>query len=344
MTEYKRVQGKSYMICSLEECCTGYVLSMLQNNSIYGLLPLQMERTDEGYRLWYDISGKQDLESCAKVHKMDGEFLYRFLTALQQTIQKAGEFLLQEDGILLYPDKIFLDFEEKDIYFCYMPYAEAEFTEALRAFMEYFLQHMEHDRQSDIQKCYEVYEHCQKAHVSLEDLLQLFGKEEEAEENSIVTPKEIVQEEKERKSPVKISWQKKKRIFPQIKKKEEAFVYEPEESEQEIIHPTVFLGSETKEILGELRYEGNGVQNNLKILSPVYFIGKEENEADGIIQSPTVSRIHARITKEEENYYIEDMNSTNGTYKNGKLLNYKEKVLLEKNDVIKFAEETYRFV
>lgn len=58
----------------------------------------------------------------------------------------------------------------------------------------------------------------------------------------------------------------------------------------------------------------------------------------------TVSRIHAKITKEEDSYYIEDMNSTNGTYCNGELLNYKEKTLLQKNDRIAFAKELYRFV
>ncbi len=342
MTEYKRIQGKSYMICRTEESCKGYDVFMLQNNRIGGLLPLQTEDTETGQNFWYDIHGRHDLESYIKVHKMDSIFLGRFLMALQHTIQNAGDFLLQEDGISLHPDRIFLDFEEKEICFCYTPFEKTEFTEALRTFMEYFLQHMEHGSQSDVQKCYEIYEYCQKPNVSLEDLLQVFGAETQAgtdvEEDEIEIPIET-------KSPIEKIQKTKKRLFPKIKRKEEApFVYEPEEEEREQVCPTVFLGSEIEEILGELRYEGDGAQKNMKILSPVYLIGKEESEADGIICASTVSRLHAKITREEENYYIEDMNSTNGTYKNGRLLNYKEKVLLEKNDVIKFAEEAYRFV
>ena len=43
-------------------------------------------------------------------------------------------------------------------------------------------------------------------------------------------------------------------------------------------------------------------------------------------------------------FYLEDMNSTNGTYRNGELLNYRERVQLEKNDRVIFAKEKYRFV
>ena len=54
-------------------------------------------------------------------------------------------------------------------------------------------------------------------------------------------------------------------------------------------------------------------------------IGKRKEEADVVLEDMSVSRLHARIVKEKEKFYIEDLNSTNGTYCNGKLLNYKEK-------------------
>ncbi len=78
--------------------------------------------------------------------------------------------------------------------------------------------------------------------------------------------------------------------------------------------------------------------------SAMFLIGSQRDEADGIILDDTVSRIHARITREGDGYYLEDMNSTNGTYRNGEALNYKEKVKLEKNDRISFAKQQYRFV
>ena len=53
------------------------------------------------------------------------------------------------------------------------------------------------------------------------------------------------------------------------------------------------------------------------------------------IDDISVSRLHARIIKEGEEVYIEDLNSTNGTYKNGLRLRPYEKRKLDEGDEIK---------
>ena len=72
-------------------------------------------------------------------------------------------------------------------------------------------------------------------------------------------------------------------------------------------------------------------------------IGKNIETADEIIVDDSVSRRHAFITREEENYYLEDLNSLNGTYINGERLGYKEKVRLHENDVIAIGGKTFCF-
>ena len=49
-------------------------------------------------------------------------------------------------------------------------------------------------------------------------------------------------------------------------------------------------------------------------------------------------------SKEENNYYIEDLNSTNGTWVNGEHLEYKEKQPIEPGDIIAFGREEYIFM
>lgn len=68
---------------------------------------------------------------------------------------------------------------------------------------------------------------------------------------------------------------------------------------------------------------------------PVTTIGKRKEEADIILEDMSVSRLHARIVKEKEKYYIEDLNSTNGTFKNGLRLQPYERRELEPEDEIK---------
>ena len=63
-------------------------------------------------------------------------------------------------------------------------------------------------------------------------------------------------------------------------------------------------------------------------------IGKKKEESDIIIDNSTISRIHARISYEEGNYMLEDLNSTNGTFKNGlRLRPYERRKLMEGDEI-----------
>ena len=129
------------------------------------------------------------------------------------------------------------------------------------------------------------------------------------------------------------------------KNKEEAledFVFEPD---QEIYEPTVLLKSIEQEKKDyELQYTGSNKQDNIRLLKDELTLGSAREGTDTIIDSPVISRFHAKITKEGTDYYLQDLNSTNGTSVNGKLLGYRDKVKLNPNDEIMFANESYRFV
>ena len=64
-------------------------------------------------------------------------------------------------------------------------------------------------------------------------------------------------------------------------------------------------------------------------------IGKKREEVDLVLEDISVSRIHARILDEKGSVYLEDLNSTNGTFKNGLRLQPYEKRKLEIGDEIK---------
>ena len=73
-------------------------------------------------------------------------------------------------------------------------------------------------------------------------------------------------------------------------------------------------------------------------------IGKLEQASDVVISLPTVSRVHARIRKTGENYYLADLNSRNGTSVNGRLLGAEEEYFLQDEDQVDFAQARYVFL
>jgi pSer/pThr/pTyr-binding forkhead associated (FHA) protein len=81
-----------------------------------------------------------------------------------------------------------------------------------------------------------------------------------------------------------------------------------------------------------------------KLEKDEFVIGRELIN-DLIISDPEVSRKHARLFKKNEQYYVEDLNSTNGTYHAGKqitrpsLLKSGDLIDLGKSVVLEFVAE-----
>ena len=136
---------------------------------------------------------------------------------------------------------------------------------------------------------------------------------------------------------------KEKKVIRIKQEQIQPIVFEPEEEQIENARPTVLLSEQSVKLCGILKYEGGNCQKDLRIDKLPYIIGKSD-ECDGKIESGTVSRQHARITKADSIYFIQDLNSSNGTTVGGKLLDYKTKVSLERNEIVEFADEKFRFI
>lgn len=74
-----------------------------------------------------------------------------------------------------------------------------------------------------------------------------------------------------------------------------------------------------------------------------YTIGKMAGCADFVLADDSVSRIHARFEKEGDTIRLVDMNSTNGTYKNGLRLQPQESVEIEPGDEVRFGNLNYGY-
>ena len=73
-------------------------------------------------------------------------------------------------------------------------------------------------------------------------------------------------------------------------------------------------------------------------------IGKARNHVDGYISNTTVvSRIHAMIEKDGDEFYLTDNSSTNGTWLNGRKLEANKPEQLADGDIIVLADEELEF-
>ena len=106
------------------------------------------------------------------------------------------------------------------------------------------------------------------------------------------------------------------------------------------------LVERSREILDnqlELIYCGKEGTFGFTIASQDFIIGRDPQEADGVLQiSGKVSRKHCLITKINRNYFVQDLDSTNGTVVNGTRIPPYELMQLEQNDVLSLADVDLR--
>ncbi|MBE5844766.1 MAG: FHA domain-containing protein [Butyrivibrio sp.] len=113
------------------------------------------------------------------------------------------------------------------------------------------------------------------------------------------------------------------------------------ESYQEVeedCEETVFLGSESNVTLRKLYSINKGCSQNISLDKLPITIGKSPDMADVVIKDPTVSRIHARIMLESGEAFLQDLNSKNGCFINGKRLLPNEKAVIIPDDEIAFGQ------
>ncbi len=115
---------------------------------------------------------------------------------------------------------------------------------------------------------------------------------------------------------------------------EEPVSYDEEVSGEEEYGRTIYMENvaEAKDTKRRLFDEDGAV---LAVLgdNPIV-IGKRKEDADVVIDNRMVSRLHARISRENGDYMIEDLNSTNGTFKNGlRLAPYEKRKLMEGDEI-----------
>ncbi|MDY5912416.1 MAG: FHA domain-containing protein [Inconstantimicrobium porci] len=77
---------------------------------------------------------------------------------------------------------------------------------------------------------------------------------------------------------------------------------------------------------------------------PVFRIGKEKSYVDYFVSNNNaVSRSHADIITRENKYYVYDLNSTNHTYINNKVLDVKVETPIYDGDILRVADEEFIF-
>lgn len=85
-------------------------------------------------------------------------------------------------------------------------------------------------------------------------------------------------------------------------------------------------------------------EKEISIKENPFIIGSYATKCNYTLNNKLISRMHIRISKEKSSkeYFVEDLNSTNGTYVNGEKIEPNQKVQMKDKDILKIAVMQFR--
>ena len=346
---YKRDLNSNYMILTDDQIGKEkYEVRMITENRILGFLPCVSQQQEAKTEYYYEITGRQSMSLLYERRKMTHMQLREFLRELQRILEAASEYLLNPDRLLLDPEYMYLDSRTEKLYLCYYPAYEKSIRESFLGLAEYFLGKLDKGDAAGIEFGYDLYQRAMEPNFSLAEVLH---RHEESEKT--VVAQEEVEEEELPEVQVHVlektgSWRnffRKKPKKPQI----EDYLAEADQIDSGAVLFLREQGNVSTEtsFLQEKKWDGLFLKSrdpeypDFHIKESSFLIGKRKESVDGCIPVSTISRIHARITKEGSRYFLEDLNSTNGTWVDQMQLDPYELFPMEDGMRVRFASAEY---
>ena len=116
---YKRNLNQSYMFITSDPAYSGYQIHMCRQNHIHNLLQFEPVVSEGETQFRYEITGKRSLDHVLESSDFAIDMFAKMLETLLGICQEIRPYLLEEEGILLDPESIYLENGTKKFYFTY---------------------------------------------------------------------------------------------------------------------------------------------------------------------------------------------------------------------------------
>jgi len=359
---------KSYLLIENKGLENSYIFKMLTRNRIPGIPECKTRYLDEKGYLAYDVTDKRTLERTFSDSKIVFSDLTELFYGIQKIMHAANDFLLDRRGFLLQPEFMFTDMETGELSCLYYPQEElGKSGERYRILSDFLLDRIDHKDEHAVTIAYHFYKISKEEYFSFDSFIGFMEKEcllvqaEKRKQECIPKEESMVKESSifiiDKENPVdvneaesNVSYRKEARcrfsfvrnIVDWYRDKKTEIYKEPEkpvrvEDYFDDLADDVTVFFDQDEYLTLKWKEGHFSKEYILEEFPVT-VGKMRDSVQMKIEDISVSRLHARFRQQGNTVYLQDLDSTNGTYVNGKLLFAGEEKIIKKGDEIQFGK------
>lgn len=272
-----------------------------------------------------------------------------FIQSLIQVMDVIDGYLLEPSNLILEMPYIYEMGERWD--YIYVPGYKVDFWKQMEKLSEEWLNYVDYADEKAVLWAYTFYEkvHAQGCSLSmLEDILRLEKKSMPLSEN--VLHEEVAVYQEAQKTPVlkKKHWWTPLKVMadeklkrPRRKEEQEVSEFFSKKNHLEDTCPSleVPVFSEDEDIKQlTLIPVGENEASVIRFKTFPVLLGRAKSEVEIWMEYPGISRIHARFEQIQNKVKVVDMNSANGTYRNGERLKPGDAYDLYVGDILKLAD------
>lgn len=365
---YRNEAMHNYMVIETSDIeSTNFREKMITENDITGILSTKITKINSDTVFMYDISSMQSLAVLYEKKTYSASDIDNILESLYRTVKNMEPYFLDVNNLIVDKDLIFMNMENGNISFSYNPYFSKPITKQLEELSRYLMDKVDYSSKEATYKVFMLNQKVLGEGFVIDNLASLFEEKSAKEENKNIFYEEVAQEDDLNDDVthinIKEDYKEKKTLsgfltdiknkFTYKKVKEQAVVCETKtvykaigeqdnvsnNEEDMYIGQTVLL-SETKTNVISFKPD-KPYFDEFELEQNSIVIGKMEEKVDVVIKDPSVSRIHAKCEREGDRFFIEDLNTTNGTYlDNKRMVPYKMEEIFD-GSRIRFGQVGY---
>ena len=143
---------------------------ILLRKKIPGLLPLEKCFINGTAQYWYNISGKQSLDTFCRVKELEIDVIERLIVSICNQIEILEWNLLDTNCLMLDTELIFVSSDSREFIFMVYPGAKGNINKDFRQLMEFLITKVNHKDMDAVHAAYGIYEKTLDESVTLMDI------------------------------------------------------------------------------------------------------------------------------------------------------------------------------
>lgn len=321
---------------------------LIHDVQISGILPTFLSEKDGKSCLKFNITSRKSLNAISNGGIKCDDF-FQMLTKVIDILINCEEYAFEENNFILDCQYIFVKEDTKEVQLLFVPVIQPIEEESLENRLKQMILQLEYSSSENTAFVSELVKYLEQESFSLKKfkgyIEQMYADREPEwkkvlQEGKVRMP-ELNLSKTRQPEPAQEDWTGPELQTGEGKPAAESGMASAKDISMEtksrpiIIHTNQF----TKAFLKRCK-----TNEKVQIDKQVFKIGTERDFVDYCItDNPTISRNHANIVIEKDEYYIIDMNSKNHTAVNGRMLMGVEKAKLIHGSIVQLSDELFEF-